>query len=253
VFDCQVTAETFLSWQAGELRLFRLGTIHPAVPGFLKRTTWKQYRILAPYDRIIAQLAAESDHGHNHASHEARRREEYANRVLDLFAKEVESLPGEAVTFYPKTLTPILVRQLRGVHDDISRTIRAVVARGSEEVTIQQATEFYLTMDPANPTYIRLYRRQLLNLPIVRWHLATILGIIHPNHKEHYDRFYTDHALIMHSLDVEDPYPNLDEDGYPLLNRVEVGALVAEGLEEYFELELAFVVCVTFGAQRFNI
>lgn len=235
-----------MSWQAGELRTFELGTIHPGAPGFLKRTTWKTYRILAPYDRIIAQLTAESNHGRHHNSHEARRREEYANRVLDLFGEEIESVAGEdPATFYSKTLTPILARQLRGVHDDISRTIRAVVAHGAEFASIEQAATFYFTMDPADPMYIRLYRRQLLNLPIVRWHLAVVLGMIHLNNKAHYDRFYTDHCLIMHSLNVQGGYNRLDQDGYPLLNRVEVGALVAEGLDDYFGTELASMVCAT--------
>ena len=243
MFESSITAETFMSWQTGELRYIRIGTIHPAAPGFVKRTTWKSYRVLAPYDRVVAQLATEANHACHHNSHEARRRGEYANRMLDLFGEEIESLAdSDPVTFYSKVLTPILVRQLRGVHDDISRTICAVVAQGSKSASIQEAAQFYLTMDPSNPIYIRLYRRQSLNLPIVRWHLATVLGVINKNHKGHYDRFYTDHALIMDSLNVSGAYQDKDEEGYPLLNRVEAGALVAEGLDEYFEMELGFVV-----------
>ena len=230
-----------MTWEPGELRSFDIGTF--GEPGGSKVTTWKTYRILAPYERIIAQLALESDVSTIHNSHETCRRGEYANRVLDLFGEEIESFTGNPSEFFSQVLTPILVRQLRGLHDDSSTTVRAVVAEGKDPATLEQATKFYLTLDPTDPDYIPLYRRQLLTLPIARWHLATVLGLIPKGHRRHYHRFYNDHVIIMQSLDVADPYPIVDEaTNIPYLTRTEVAAIVAERLEDFFEHELRFVV-----------
>lgn len=225
-----------MSWECGELRQFDLGTRGETV------IEWKTYRILAPYDRIIAQLVLESEHGKDHASHEPRRRREYANRVLDLFAEEIKSFPGHPSMFYSTVLSPILIRQFKGVHDDLSHIVRAVIANEEDPVTVEQVVMFYLQVDPTDPFYIAMYRRQLLNLPIARWHLAVVLGLAPMHHKRHYHRFYNDHVVIMPSL----IYDELDEEtGIPLLNATEMAALAAERLEDFFKPELQLVVCDT--------
>lgn len=234
-----MTVQSFMSWEQGELRAFDIGT--SGDKGGSKVTQWKTYKILAPYERMIAQLALESEVAKVHKSHETSRRGEYANRVLDLFGEEVESFAGDPSTFFSKVLTPILMRQLRGLHDDSSATVRAVVAQGKDKATIKQASEFYLTADPTDPDYIPFYRRQLLNLPIARWHLATVFGVVRKTHTRHYHRFYNDHVVIMRSLD----YSVVDEAGIPLLGSTEVAAIVAERLEDFFDKELNLVVCVT--------
>ena len=105
-FKCNMTPETFMSWENRQLRPYRMGRL---VRGHGSRIQFKTYRILAPYDRIISQLAAEIEHGEDHDTHESRRRQEYAKRVLDMFATEVERYKGPEDEFYSKILTPILV------------------------------------------------------------------------------------------------------------------------------------------------
>ena len=223
-----------MHWERGELRSFDVGT-----PG-ATAAQWRTYKILAPYERIIAQLALEAEHGEKHLSHEPRRRREYANRVLDLFGDEIKSFSGDPSAFFSAVLSPILIRQFMGVHDDLSETVRAVVAKGEESATADDVVEFYLKADPTDPSYIPFYRRQLLNMPIARWHLAVVLGLIRMAHTRHYHRFYNDHVLIMESLTYDELDP---ETNIPLLNKTDMAAIAAERLEGFFRQELGLVVC----------
>ena len=211
------------------------------VRGHGSRIQFKTYRILAPYDRIISQLAAEIEHGEDHDTHESRRRQEYAKRVLDMFATEVERYKGPEDEFYSKILTPILVRQLKGLHDALSHVVRAMVSQGKPPATTAQAVEFYFNIDPTHPRLIPHYRRQLINLPIARWHLATVYGVCTLGNGDSYDRFHDDHDGIMRSL-KENGCGERGPSKIPLLNWEEVTAIVAEGLAPFFKPELDLVV-----------
>lgn len=199
---------------------------------------WNEYTILAPYDHVIDQLAAEISLSTRYDSHESRRRAAYAKQVLDLFADEYEKFEGDLANFYSKILTPLLARWLRGVYDGSSETVRAVVARGKESATLDDATRFYLKINLTDPKYIPMYRRQLLNLPITRWHLAITRGII-PFHNQgkSYMRFFNNHNRIMASRKPGTPV-QFDERGIALLNGTEAAVAVAEQLENVFYHEL---------------
>ena len=197
--------------------------------------------ILAPYDHIVAQLVAEIRLSKNADSHETRRRSAYARQVLDLFADEITKFKGDPSQFYSTVLTPLLMRWLKGLHDASSKLVLAVIGRGAEKATMEQAAAFYLTLNSTDPKHIRLYRRQLLNLPIARWYLATILKLVPTAYtgNAHYHRFHKDQNAIMKLiLDRSIAYRNLDEHGLPLLNKTEAAALVATGLDDFFALEL---------------
>ena len=165
----------YLRWVKGELREVKIGR------DFAGIVAWTTHMILAPYDHIIVQLVAEIRLSKNANSHETRHHSAYAKQVLDLFVDEITKFKGNPSQFYSTVLTPLLMRWLKGLHDASSKLVLAVIGRGAEKATMEQATAFYLTLNPTNPKHIRLYRRQLLNLPIACWYLATILKLV-PTH-----------------------------------------------------------------------
>ena len=201
----------------------------------------KTYFIRAPYDRIISQLIAEVKHGEEHDAHESRRRQEYAKRLLDLFAIEAERYKGHTLKFYPKTLTPLLIRQLRGLHDASSRVVRSMVSNNEPPATPEQTIQFYFGVDPTAPSCIPHYRRNLLNLPISRWHLAIVLQTATLGDGDLYDRFHDDHNIIMQTL-KRTGYPERGPHGIPLLIEDEVAAIIGEEITSFFEPELNLVV-----------
>ena len=64
--------------------------------------------ILAPYNRILAQLIAEDQYGDIDQSYEALRQQSYVRQVLDKFVQEFTSYTRQPVDFRSKVLTPIL-------------------------------------------------------------------------------------------------------------------------------------------------
>ena len=207
-------------------------------------TKFTVYTIPAPYDRIVAQLVGEDAHAHSHNSHESYRRQTYALKVLDEFAEELRH-PGRDRTerFRSKVLTPILQRQLLGIHDAYTPSVRSAVANGGGEPTVADATECYLSHDPVSPSHIPLYRRHLLYLPEARWHLATIMDKRRCGDPDFYNKVRTNHDTIMMRI-ASEPYDGLTEDGIPLLTREEVEAIFDEELAIFFQAELALVVSV---------
>jgi len=163
--------------------------------------------------------------------------------VLDMFAEEIRSSNINLETFHSKVLTPILIHQLRGIHDASSQTVRAMVSHSRQVVTIQDTTLFYLALDPADPSYIPIYHQQLLNIPRAWWHLGVVMGrtdLMDPG--PYYNRFHEDHDKIMELLAGPNAYTEVDDSGNPLLNVMEVACILAERLEEFFGPELALVV-----------
>jgi len=232
-----------MSWKPGELRPFEVGRLIANRGKSGHKVKWQTYYILAPYDRIIAQLEAENECGEAYDTHESRCRQEYAKHVLDKFAQEIKSDDIDPSTFRSAVLTPILIRQLKGIHDASSETVRTLVSHSKQMATIQDATAFYLSEDPTNPSYIPIYRRQLLNIPRARWHLSVVMGrtdLKDPG--PYYNRFHADHDKIMESLTGPNAYEEVDDSGNPLLNLTEVACILAERLEEFFEPELALVI-----------
>ena len=146
-----------MSWTHGEVRTIEVGRLiaNRGKPG--SKVHWKKYQVPAPYDRIVAQLEVENECGEAHDTHESRRRQEYAKRVLDKFAAELMASDDDPSEFRSRILTPILVRQLKGVHDASSETVRAMVSHSRPLTTISDATVFYLTEDPTHPSYIPIY------------------------------------------------------------------------------------------------
>lgn len=138
-------------------------------------------------------------HGREDAGHESERCMLYAARVLDKFAEELmpfsEEEPG--ADWRSAILTPILQRQMAGVSDAYSWATNAGIAHLGEDdddddpekeeftddtgdeddrvrPTILQATRAYLTIDPLDPQHIPSYRRNLLYVREMRWHLSVV-------------------------------------------------------------------------------
>ena len=246
-----------MSWELGELRTVRIGTSRKLVRRDAHRTTYKDRKIPAPYDRIVCQLLAEDRHGNSHKSHESLRRQSYARRVLDEFVEELGAYKGEPAAFCSYTLSPILARQLQGTPDSSSTMINDCVQdeeRANEEdnrlVTIGEATRFYLGCDLTDPELIPEYRINLVNIVEAMWHLAIVMGVIQENSQRAYDSFRTQYDQLMEWLrtvrgvegwESEDAAMEIEND--PDLNAAEVAMILACKVEEFFDEELKRVVC----------
>jgi hypothetical protein len=230
-----------MTWKRGELRTIALGKKHDRK----KTITPAHYDIPAPYDRIVSQLIAEDLHAKTNTSHEARRQRAYARETLDAFGKELEEFRCSdipLVDFRSKVLTPILQRQLAGIHDAYTPIVHDCLSE--KEPSIQDATGLYLQVDPVDPKFIRSYRRNLLYLPEPRWHLGCVIRDSLGSGQEaigHYDKVWKNHDAIQHSLEIEG-FNEFDENKVALLSRVEVLAIIDEGLESFFKEELNKVV-----------
>jgi hypothetical protein len=181
-----------MHWTKGELRDVSIGIKPPSDA----ELTWSEYRIPAPYDRIIAQLLAEIKHARTDKAHEALRRQSYARRVLNSFFSEFRDYDGKPEDYRSQVLTPILQRQLAGVEGNYSASMRSAIG-GMEDPTIQQATLFYLSKDPTDPRWIPNYRRSLIYIPEARWHLATVVGAIKVGDKVGYRNVQRHHDNLM--------------------------------------------------------
>jgi hypothetical protein len=246
-----------MKWDEGECREVKV-TKPPRKRGFLREIT--TYSIPAPYHRIVSQLACEEAHAEHHNSHESYRRQAYALRVLDEFAKELLEGDPPTASFRSRVLTPILQRQLMGVHDAYTPSVRRAIADGDGEPTITDATTCYLSLDPVDPTYIPYYRHHLLYLPEARWHLGVIMDPSRIGNAVYYNMVRANHDSIMQepSIDAEDTGepPSTDKDDTdeppstdaeeadepPPLTREEVRVVLQEDLAEFFQPELDRVV-----------
>ncbi|KAF9641961.1 hypothetical protein BDM02DRAFT_3194173 [Thelephora ganbajun] len=234
--NCSISLSKFMNWKRGEIRPVKVGVARKRRGKDSHYIEWKNLGIPPPYDRIVCQLIAEDDYAKSFNSHESRRRQAYVNHVLDAFAEELTSWEGTSEDFRSKVLTPILQRQLWGVHDAYSPSVRDAIAEEKDEPTILDATKFYLSQDPVDPELIPNYRRNLLYLPEARWHLGFIMKK-HAINEACYNKVRENHDRIMEALreeeDSEDP-----EDEIPLLSEVEVEVIVDERLEDFFKPEL---------------
>ena len=236
-----------MAWTEGELRTIKHGIRRKPKGTDAPLTRYKEYQIPAPYERIISQLVAEDSHGDKHDSHESRRRRAYAREVLHWFGEELLQFNGTLTPpsyFFSKVLTPILQRQRVGIDDGYKPFVCAGINSDTEELTIQDVTEFYLNTDPTSPAFIKSYRRNLLYLPNPRWHLGVVMGVGSGSDRaaiDHYNLVHANHDKIMESLGVEG-HTQFDEDGIPLLSRAEIAAIIEEKIEPFYQKELDRVV-----------
>lgn len=268
-----------MSWEEGELREIEVGTSNKFKLRGKTRSelTHDTKEVPAPYDRIVAQLLAEDEHGHFDKGHEALRRQTFAQRVLDDFWKEIKSYEGPPAAFRSKVLTPILQRQLWGIEENQSMCVRNGVSNGFGTPTIADATEFYLGADPTDPSFITSYRRNMIYIPEARWHLGIVMGAWTVDNVKAFNAVRSNTDRIASAIrcdaaveefamltgkttrmegdeqDPEDPAEDdldteADQSGEPqptlppLLNKREVEVIYGEGLEAFFEPELSRVV-----------
>jgi len=233
-----------MNWRRGELRTIELGQYKRRNGSTSQYITYSKYKIPAPYDRIVSQLVAEDKHALDHDSHESRCRQAYAKETLDALGDELKEYRRSKLPparFRSKVLTPILQRQLKGVHDSYTPAVHAAIASTNGELSIQDTTAFYLRRDPVDPIFIRSYRRNLLYLPEPRWHLGLVMevdSLSSATAKDHYNRVRANHDIVAHHLHHDE----LDENQIPLLNHAEIKCIIDEGLEDYFQEELQKVV-----------
>lgn len=257
--QCDITSDQFMSWTKGELRLIEVGVtvIRQKNKKRTREVVYNIRQIPAPYDRILSQLIHEDQHANTDGSHEALRRQTYAQRVLDDFWQEIKKYDGPPVKFRSKVLSPILQRQLFGIEDNYGPAVRNSIAGGPVTPTIAQVTKLYLGDDPADPDWIPVYRRNMVYIPEARWHLGIIqgkymLGDARPyatirSHQDYLDQTMRDEADLEDEEmdDVQgsnDGSDNGEPTPPPPLKKAEVQMLMYERLEDFFTAELAQVV-----------
>ena len=210
-----------------------------------KKSTAKQSKTIQlpiAYHQIIHQLKMERRHGsHHNTGHEAQRRAVYAGETLDALGRELfnPSLVGGA-NFRSKVLNPELQRQMHGVPSHYTPVVRRAVANGDREVTIRDATEFYLKHDPVDPRMIPVFRRNLIYIPEARWHLGIVMGVTKPDSVPSFNRIHKNQDRIMEALQ-KGPNPS-DDTGVPLLNATELEVLYEEKIHQFFDAEIKRVV-----------
>ena len=231
-FQSVADPKTFLTWGQGEMRTVKWGVNKNS--GVVNRSM----DIPAAYYRVVCQLTAEIAHASNHSGHEALRRCSYAMEVLDAFGAELSLIRSANADFRSKVLTPILQRHLRGVPDHYTPVVSLAFTSDEEAVTISDATNFYLKEDPTDPQWIPSYRRNLISIPEVRWHLSVVLGKAKLGDGTHYDKIRKQHDTLMKILS-EQSTDDEDSDIVASFSTEEVALIVEEELEDYFGEELA--------------
>jgi hypothetical protein len=147
------------------------------------------------------------------------------------------------MAFRSIVLTPILQRQLFGIHDAYTPYVRSTISEDNDtELTIEVVTKFYLGEDPIDPVNIPTYRRNLIYLPEARWHLGLTMKVLgeKPEPKAlglYFSKIQDHHDIIMKAL--KDNVIKYDDDGFPLLSHAERSAIIEEKLELFFAEELA--------------
>jgi len=241
-----------MDWGDNTTRTIEFGALKDLNVSRRRRAiAFAKYEVPAVYHRLVCQLVAEDEHGQLHDSHESRRRQMYARKVLLDFAIELQrnsAIPledqGPPASFRSYTLTPLLQRQLRGVHDAYMPSVHtAMIRKGEPDLTISRATEIYLHQDPTLPHLAPRYRRHLLYVPEARWHLGVV---VHPGRRgnpDFYNAVRQHHEEILMAVREEKKGDIVrDPHGMPLLRRAEVRAIIREGLEGFFAQELSAVV-----------
>ena len=246
-FWCTLAADEFMSWKAGDLRTIELGQWRKRCRAEAYDIVFASYDVPAPYDRLVSQLITERVHADHHDTYEARRRAVYAMATLDAFGDELKEFKNSKLptaSFRSKVLTPILQRQRLGIHDAYTPFVSACVASDGKTPTLRDISKTYLGCDPANPSYIRAYRRNLLYLPDPRWHLGMVMhaaGRTQDEQNSSHKRVRVNHDKIM-ATPLAEVHMDCDQHGIPRLSCTEIEVIFDEGLEDFFAEELQSVV-----------
>ena len=193
-------------------------------------------KIPVAYIRIVDQLERESTHGTHNDGHEALRRANYAEETLDAFGRELCHRDGSGPGFRSKVLNPIMQRQRAGIPSHYTPHVRN--SMGGR--TIRHATRLYLSQDPVDPNVIPFYRRSLIYVPEVRWHLGLMMGNLDIKSTVDFNGIQENHNIIMKNLrDVPQP---VSQGRIHPFNLAEAEVIVAEGLNTFFGDELKLSV-----------
>lgn len=225
------------------------------------------------YLRLLHQFILENQHGKKNNGHEAERRQMYARRMIDAFVEEIIPFDkhGPGADWRSKVLTPVLQRQLLGISDMYSwSTANGIMDAGydnadrdfeddtecftddtDDEVnvhklrierprpTITQVTRAYLEFDPLDLETLPRYRRNLLYVREMRWHLGVVsLGNgAQVSHIDYFDATLQNQDLLLQFLHKTGS--NVSE---PLLLS-ELAIIVVEGHDKFYAEELCGAVC----------
>jgi len=205
------------------------------LPGKKKwRILFTDKRIPVLYARILHQFCLEAAHGEEDACHEAVRRMAYAQRMLEAFGRELEGYVGEGKDFRSKVFTPVLARQLLGLPDNFAPPLHRYMASHSGEVTIEDATAFYLGLDLLNPVCIPTYRRNLIYIREATWHLRVLLGDIVVGSSKHFKQTLEFQYDIMEALEEATG----EVTTIPPFIYTEIKTIIRMDLTDYFADEL---------------
>jgi hypothetical protein len=228
-----------MHWEHRELFKITFGKLRKKPNKKSYTEMWYDRLVPVPYARLVQQFLYEDQHGNADPSLESFRRQAYVGQMLDMFAVELDRYKGDPHDFRSATLTPVLQRQLRGVPDAYSPTIKYSIPSSGPDgaITIADATVFYLAADPLHPRCIPSYRRNLIYIREARWHLAVLTGRVKVDSKQSFDMYLDNHDTIMAGLGPP------SSGGIPVLAPLEVEIILTEGHQEFFAHELNRVVC----------
>ena len=182
----------FFEWEHNELLEITLEWPHkmPKKESYTTRSKTAHIPIL--YAQLVAQLLAEDDHGNNNDGHESLRRQAYAREVLDAFGREIRRYTGQGIHFRSEVLNPILQRYRQGVPDAYAPAVCDAIS-GDGRLTITEATQFYLAVDPVESARSLEYRRNLVYIPEARWYLRVLLGKVNLGSARSYNAVLANH------------------------------------------------------------
>lgn len=120
---------------------------------------------------------------------------------------QVQVFDGPLATFRSAILSPILARQRRGVPGIYKLAVCDSVGEVRENVTLREATRFYLGDDPTDPRLVPKYRAGIIRTQEARWHLATVLKVAKVGDAEFYDDVDIRQTNLVHALCMEPQGP----------------------------------------------
>ena len=228
-------AEDFLHWTADQTREVKFASLRKVPRKNVWKSSWKSRQIPAGYIRLIDQLQLEDGHGEINQGHEAQCRKSYAQRVLDQLGEELQKVANPGPQWRSKVLTPILQQQLQGVPNAYAPAIEAAVSadEDGDKVTILDATLFYLDRDPLNPAEILNYRRNMIYIREMKWHLSMVMGEGAIDDVAWYNKTLHNHDILMRTRHFPE-----EGNGIPPFSKREVAFIVYACLEDYLEHEL---------------
>ena len=157
-------AEDFLHWTADQTCEVTFALLRKVPRKNVWKLSWKSRQIPAGYIWLIDQLQLKDDHREINQGHEVQRHKSYAQCVLDQLGEELQKVANPGPQWHSKVLTPILQQQLQDVPDTYTPAVEAAVSadEGGDEVTILNATLFYLDRDPLNSAEIPNYQWNMI-------------------------------------------------------------------------------------------